>query len=148
MRIRAAVTESKGAPFAIRELELDEPQAGEVRVRLAAAGICHTDQFTLSGADPEGLFPAILGHEGAGVVLEVGAGCGAVTRSLAERCGLVDALELNFDRARLAALRLADCENARVLAGDGEGAERAAREHAIGAGRRTEERLGGLSRAA
>jgi len=56
------------------EINLEAPRAGEVLVEMKATGICHTDEFTLSGADPEGLFPAILGHEGAGVVLQVGPG--------------------------------------------------------------------------
>jgi S-(hydroxymethyl)glutathione dehydrogenase/alcohol dehydrogenase len=63
-----------GKPLEIMDVNLDGPSAGEVLVEIKATGICHTDDFTLSGADPEGLFPAILGHEGAGVVLEVGEG--------------------------------------------------------------------------
>jgi S-(hydroxymethyl)glutathione dehydrogenase/alcohol dehydrogenase len=63
-----------GQPLEIMEVDLEGPKAGEVLVEIKATGICHTDEFTLSGADPEGIFPAILGHEGAGVVLEVGAG--------------------------------------------------------------------------
>jgi len=74
MRTRAAVAIAAGKPLEIMEVNLDGPRAGEVLVEIKATGICHTDEFTLSGADPEGLFPAILGHEGAGVVLEVGAG--------------------------------------------------------------------------
>ena len=74
MKTRAAVAWKAGAPLTIEEVDLQGPRAGEVLVEIKATGICHTDQFTLSGADPEGLFPAILGHEGAGVVLEVGAG--------------------------------------------------------------------------
>ncbi|QBY02082.1 S-(hydroxymethyl)glutathione dehydrogenase/class III alcohol dehydrogenase [Rhodophyticola sp. CCM32] len=74
MRTRAAVAIEAGKPLEIMEVNLDGPKAGEVLVEIKATGICHTDEFTLSGADPEGLFPAILGHEGAGVVLEVGAG--------------------------------------------------------------------------
>jgi len=71
---RAAVAHAAGQPLTIETVRLDGPQAGEVLVEIKATGICHTDEFTLSGADPEGLFPAILGHEGAGVVVEVGAG--------------------------------------------------------------------------
>jgi S-(hydroxymethyl)glutathione dehydrogenase/alcohol dehydrogenase len=71
---RAAVAHAAGQPLTIETVLLDGPQAGEVLVEIKATGICHTDEFTLSGADPEGLFPAILGHEGAGVVVEVGAG--------------------------------------------------------------------------
>jgi S-(hydroxymethyl)glutathione dehydrogenase/alcohol dehydrogenase len=63
-----------GKPLEVMEVNLDGPKPGEVLVEIKATGICHTDEFTLSGADPEGLFPAILGHEGAGVVLEVGEG--------------------------------------------------------------------------
>jgi S-(hydroxymethyl)glutathione dehydrogenase/alcohol dehydrogenase len=74
MRTRAAVALEAGKPLEIMEVNLDGPKAGEVLVEIKATGICHTDDFTLSGADPEGLFPAILGHEGAGVVLEVGEG--------------------------------------------------------------------------
>jgi S-(hydroxymethyl)glutathione dehydrogenase / alcohol dehydrogenase len=74
MKTRAAVAFAAGKPLEIETVELDGPKAGEVLVEIKATGICHTDAFTLSGEDPEGLFPAILGHEGAGVVLEVGAG--------------------------------------------------------------------------
>jgi len=74
MRTRAAVALEAGKPLEVMEVNLDGPKAGEVLVEIKATGICHTDEFTLSGADPEGLFPAILGHEGAGVVLEVGPG--------------------------------------------------------------------------
>ncbi len=74
MRSRAAIAMKAGAPLEIVDVELAGPRAGEVMVEIKATGICHTDEFTLSGADPEGLFPAILGHEGAGVVVEVGPG--------------------------------------------------------------------------
>ena len=74
MRTRAAVALEAGKPLEIMDVNLEGPKAGEVLVEIKATGICHTDEFTLSGADPEGLFPAILGHEGAGVVLEVGPG--------------------------------------------------------------------------
>ena len=74
MKTRAAVAWKAGSPLTIETVDLQGPRAGEVLVEIKATGICHTDQYTLSGADPEGLFPAILGHEGAGVVLEVGAG--------------------------------------------------------------------------
>ena len=74
MRTRAAVAVAPGKPLEIMEVNLEGPKAGEVLVEIKATGICHTDEFTLSGADPEGMFPAILGHEGAGVVLEVGPG--------------------------------------------------------------------------
>lgn len=74
MKTRAAVAFAAGQPLEIVEVDLEGPKAGEVLVEMKATGICHTDEFTRSGADPEGAFPAILGHEGAGIVLEVGAG--------------------------------------------------------------------------
>ncbi|MBK5947179.1 S-(hydroxymethyl)glutathione dehydrogenase/class III alcohol dehydrogenase [Rhodobacter veldkampii DSM 11550] len=74
MRTRAAVALEAGKPLEVMEVNLDGPKQGEVLVEIKATGICHTDEFTRSGADPEGLFPAILGHEGAGVVVECGAG--------------------------------------------------------------------------
>ena len=72
MKIRAAVLEEFGHPLVVQELDLDEPKAGEVLVRLAACGVCHTDLYTASGADPSGYAPCVLGHEGAGVVEAVG----------------------------------------------------------------------------
>jgi S-(hydroxymethyl)glutathione dehydrogenase/alcohol dehydrogenase len=74
MKTRAAVAYEAGKPLVIETVELDGPRFGEVLIEMKATGVCHTDEFTRSGADPEGLFPVILGHEGAGVVLEVGAG--------------------------------------------------------------------------
>ncbi len=74
MKVKAAVALKAGAPLVIADVDLDGPRAGEVLVEIKATGICHTDEFTLSGADPEGLFPAILGHEGAGIVVDVGPG--------------------------------------------------------------------------
>ena len=74
MDVRAAVAFAAGKPLEVTTVQLDGPKAGEVLVEIKATGICHTDEFTLSGADPEGLFPAILGHEGAGVVVDIGAG--------------------------------------------------------------------------
>ena len=74
MKTRAAVAWKAGAPLTIETVDLAGPRAGEVLVEVKATGICHTDWFTLSGDDPEGLFPAILGHEGAGVVVDVGPG--------------------------------------------------------------------------
>ncbi len=74
MKVKAAVAFEAGAPLAIEEVDLEGPRAGEVLVEIKATGICHTDEFTRSGDDPEGLFPAILGHEGAGVVVDVGPG--------------------------------------------------------------------------
>jgi len=78
MKTRAAVAVAAGKPLEIMEVDLDGPRAGEVLVEIMATGICHTDAFTLSGADPEGMFPAILGHEGAGIVREVGPGVTSV----------------------------------------------------------------------
>src|SRR3954466_15438421 len=78
MKIRAAVLEEFGAPLEIEELELAEPKAGEVLVRLVACGVCHTDMYTASGVDPSGYAPTVLGHEGAGVVERVGEGVTSV----------------------------------------------------------------------
>ena len=78
METRAAVAHEAGKPLTIETVSLAGPKAGEVLVEIKATGVCHTDEFTLSGADPEGLFPAILGHEGAGVVVDVGAGVTSV----------------------------------------------------------------------
>ena len=78
MKIRAAVLEEFGKPLVVQDVELDEPRQGEVLVRLAACGVCHTDLYTASGADPSGYAPTVLGHEGAGVVEEVGAGVTSV----------------------------------------------------------------------
>ena len=72
MKIRAAVLEEFGSPLVVQEVELDEPRAGEALVRLVACGVCHTDLYTASGADPSGYAPTVLGHEGAGVVEQVG----------------------------------------------------------------------------
>ena len=74
MDVRAAVATAAGKPLEITTVQLEGPREGEVMVEVKATGVCHTDEFTLSGADPEGLFPAILGHEGAGVVVDVGTG--------------------------------------------------------------------------
>src|SRR5213083_843882 len=74
MDVRAAVAVQAGKPLEVMTVQLEGPRAGEVLVEVKATGICHTDDFTLSGADPEGLFPAILGHEGAGIVVDVGPG--------------------------------------------------------------------------
>ncbi len=80
MKTRAAVAVAAGKPLEIMEVDLEGPREGEVLVEVKATGICHTDEFTLSGADPEGLFPAILGHEGAGVVVDVGPGVTSVKK--------------------------------------------------------------------
>ena len=78
MKTRAAVAWEAGKPLEIEMLDLEGPQAGEVLVRNVATGVCHTDAYTLSGADPEGIFPSVLGHEGAGLVVEVGPGVTSV----------------------------------------------------------------------
>ena len=80
MDVRAAVAYEAGKPLVIETVQLDGPRAGEVLVEIKATGICHTDEFTRSGADPEGIFPAILGHEGAGVVVDVGPGVTSVKK--------------------------------------------------------------------
>src|SRR5438105_1318501 len=80
MKVKAAVAHQAGKPLSIETVDLDGPKAGEVLVEIKATGVCHTDEFTLSGADPEGLFPAILGHEGAGIVVDTGAGVNTVKK--------------------------------------------------------------------
>jgi len=80
MDVRAAVAYAAGEPLVIETVQLEGPRAGEVLVEIKATGVCHTDEFTRSGADPEGLFPAILGHEGAGVVVDVGPGVTSVKK--------------------------------------------------------------------
>ena len=80
MKTKAAVAYAAGKPLEIVSVDLDGPKAGEVLVEIKATGICHTDEFTRSGADPEGLFPAILGHEGAGIVVDVGPGVTSVRK--------------------------------------------------------------------
>src|SRR6188508_2876008 len=74
MDVRAAVAFEAGKPLAVMHVQIEGPKAGEVLIEIKATGICHTDEYTLSGKDSEGLFPCILGHEGAGVVVEVGDG--------------------------------------------------------------------------
>jgi S-(hydroxymethyl)glutathione dehydrogenase/alcohol dehydrogenase len=80
MDVRAAVAHQAGAPLVLETVQLEGPKAGEVLVEIKATGLCHTDEFTRSGGDPEGLFPAILGHEGAGVVVDIGAGVTTVRK--------------------------------------------------------------------
>ena len=80
MKTRAAVAFEAGKPLVIETVDLESPRAGEVLVEIKASGICHTDQYTLSGADSEGIFPAILGHEGAGIVVELGPGVTSVKK--------------------------------------------------------------------
>ena len=74
MDVKAAIALEPGKPLQVTTVQLEPPRYGEVLVEIKATGICHTDAYTLSGSDPEGLFPAILGHEGAGIVVEIGAG--------------------------------------------------------------------------
>ncbi len=74
MKARAAVAVEAGHPLVIEEIDVAAPKAGEVLVQMAATGVCYTDAFTLSGDDPEGLFPCVLGHEGGGIVVDVGEG--------------------------------------------------------------------------
>jgi len=71
MRTRAAVAMAPGKPLEVMDVNLEGPRKGEVLIEIKATGLCHTDEFTRSGDDPEGIFPAILGHEGAGVVIEI-----------------------------------------------------------------------------
>jgi S-(hydroxymethyl)glutathione dehydrogenase/alcohol dehydrogenase len=78
--VRAAVAYSAGAPLVVETVQLDGPKAGEVLIEIKATGICHTDEFTRSGGDPEGLFPSILGHEGAGIVVDIGSGVTSVKK--------------------------------------------------------------------
>ena len=80
MKVKAAVAYAAGQPLVIEDVDLAGPKAGEVLVEIKATGICHTDEFTRSGADPEGLFPAIFGHEGAGIVVDVGAGVSSLRK--------------------------------------------------------------------
>src|SRR5919202_4631247 len=80
MEVRAAVAFEAGKPLSIETVQLEGPKEGEVLVEIKATGICHTDKYTLSGADPEGLFPAILGHEGAGIVVDVGPGVKSLSK--------------------------------------------------------------------
>jgi S-(hydroxymethyl)glutathione dehydrogenase / alcohol dehydrogenase len=81
MDVKAAVAFEPGKPLQIETVRLDGPRTGEVMVEIKATGICHTDEFTRSGADPEGLFPVIFGHEGAGVVVEIGPGVSSIKKS-------------------------------------------------------------------
>jgi S-(hydroxymethyl)glutathione dehydrogenase/alcohol dehydrogenase len=79
MKIKAAVAWGPGQPLSIEDIDLEGPKAGEVLVKMVATGVCHTDAYTLSGSDPEGLFPTVLGHEGAGIVAAVGDGVTSLT---------------------------------------------------------------------
>src|SRR6202035_429074 len=80
MDVRAAVAYEADKPLVVETVQLEGPKFGEVLIEVKATGLCHTDKYTLSGADPEGLFPAILGHEGAGVVVDVGSGVKTVAK--------------------------------------------------------------------
>ena len=80
MKVRAAVAREAGKLLSLETVELDGPREGEVLVEMKATGICHTDEYTLSGSDPEGLFPSILGHEGAGIVVDVGKGVSSLRK--------------------------------------------------------------------
>src|SRR5580698_5672163 len=80
MKVRAAVAREAGKPLSLETVDLEGPRAGEVLVEIKATGICHTDEFTLSGGDPEGIFPSILGHEGAGIVVDIGPGVTSVEK--------------------------------------------------------------------
>ena len=91
MKTRAAVAWAAGKPLEVTTVELEGPRAGEVLIELRATGICHTDEFTRSGADPEGLFPVIFGHEGAGVVVDVGTGSPINALRMVGRRGLAAA---------------------------------------------------------
>ena len=80
MKVKAAVAHAAGQPLTVEEIDLEGPKAGEVLIEVKATGLCHTDAYTMSGADPEGLFPAILGHEGAGIVVDVGPGVSSLKK--------------------------------------------------------------------
>ena len=80
MKVKAAIANKAGEPLEVASVDLEGPKAGEVLVEIKATGVCHTDAYTLSGADPEGLFPSILGHEGAGIVVETGPGVTTLKR--------------------------------------------------------------------
>ena len=88
MKTRAAVAFEAKKPLEIVELDLEGPKAGEVLIEIKATGICHTDAYTLDGLDSEGLFPSVLGHEGAGIVREVGAGVTSVKEGQAKEAGV------------------------------------------------------------
>ena len=79
MKTRAAVAWEPGKPLEVQEIELDGPRPGEVLIRNVATGVCHTDAYTLSGADPEGIFPVVLGHEGGSIIEEIGSEVSSVS---------------------------------------------------------------------
>lgn len=97
MKTKAAVAWQSGHPLTIETVDLDGPRYGEVLVEIKATGICHTDYYTLSGADPEGIFPAILGHEGAGIVVDVGPGVTTLKKAITPfRCTPRNAASASF----------------------------------------------------
>jgi S-(hydroxymethyl)glutathione dehydrogenase/alcohol dehydrogenase len=100
MDVRAAVAVAAGKPLEVTTVQLEGPREGEVLVEIKATGICHTDEFTLSGADPEGLFPAILGHEGAGIVVDIGKGVTSVKEGSRHPCTRRNAGSARACRAR------------------------------------------------
>src|SRR6516225_960353 len=102
MKIRAAVLEEFGHPLVVQDVDLNEPKAGEALVRLAACGVCHTDLYTASGADPTGYSPCVLGHEGAGVVEQVGEGAAGSSRpeTTSSRCSRPSAASASTAGAR------------------------------------------------
>src|SRR5918992_2765184 len=114
MRMRAAVLEAFGEPLVVQEVDLADPRPGEVLVRLVACGVCHTDLYTASGADPSGYAPAVLGHEGAGVVEQVGEGVSSVAEGdrvvtlFSPQCG--ECVHCKSDRTNLC-LAIRDQQN-------------------------------------
>ena len=86
MKTRAAIAYAAGKPLEVVEVDLDGPKAGEVLVEIRATGVCHTDEFTRSGADPEGIFKVIFGHEGEGVVVDVGPGVKSLKNAPSAHC--------------------------------------------------------------
>ena len=114
MKIRAAVLEEFGQPLNVTEVELAEPKAGEVLVRLEACGVCHTDMYTASGADPSGYAPTVLGHEGSGIVERVGEGvtasCSATASSRCSRPSAASASTVSVPSTNLC-LAIRDQQN-------------------------------------
>lgn len=107
MKARAAVAWEAGKPLAIEEVDVEGPREREVLLRIVASGVCHTDAYTLSGADPEGLFPAIMGHEGGAIVEEVGAGVTNIKSGdhviplYTPECGICEFCESEIGRAHV-----------------------------------------------
>lgn len=117
MEVKAAVAHRSGAALSIETVQLDGPRRGEVLVEIKATGICHTDEFTLSGADPEVLFPAILGHEGAGIVVDIGSDVTTLKRVImSSRYTLPNVDNVNFASAeKRISVRQSGRHKARVL---------------------------------